>query len=490
MLNQTVELERYPSSPRSNDNRFMGITVEQLRSQRSLWLLQKICPDLVLNDIQAIVFQQSWQGKTYSQIASNTRYDPSYLKDVGHKLWRQLSDLLKEPVSKHNLYTVLEHRFQDLQMLNKVAAYPPAVAAVASTVCDCGDAVTVPVFMGREAELMQLKEWIVDHRSCLVGIFGLGGVGKTALAIKSVEQVSQQFDYVFWRSLRNTPTFQQFVSSLLDSLLEEPVTNLPDDPDAQVSLLLQSLSQHRCLLVIDDWSSILRSLTIAGLYQINCEPYGLFLRRISESRHQSCVLITSREQPIGLAFKNDSAFPVRSLHLKGLKRQAGQEALRAFGVSDPNLKVVNQLIAYYAGNLYALRVAAQTIIDLLGGRVATFMMRHTLIYGEIRSLLEQQVCRLSKLEKQVMACIARHPNSISIEALEQEPSLEHYQPLLLEALESLYHRSFIEKEGQAFVSPHFLRAYVSHQLSATLDIEEALLSPTTAQIRTLDDYRG
>jgi Bacterial transcriptional activator domain len=39
-----------------------------------------------------------------------------------------------------------------------------------------------PACSGRHAELTQLSQWLIADRACLVGLFGLGGQGKTTLA--------------------------------------------------------------------------------------------------------------------------------------------------------------------------------------------------------------------------------------------------------------------------------------------------------------------
>jgi hypothetical protein len=57
-----------------------------------------------LSDVEMIVFEGSWQGKTYEEMAQEAGYTVDYLnKDVGNKLWKKLSDLLGEKVSKKNL---------------------------------------------------------------------------------------------------------------------------------------------------------------------------------------------------------------------------------------------------------------------------------------------------------------------------------------------------------------------------------------------------
>ncbi len=57
-----------------------------------------------LSDVEVIVLQGSWEGKTYEEMAQDVGYTVDYLnKDVGNKLWKKLSNLLGEKVSKKNL---------------------------------------------------------------------------------------------------------------------------------------------------------------------------------------------------------------------------------------------------------------------------------------------------------------------------------------------------------------------------------------------------
>lgn len=57
-----------------------------------------------LSDIEIIVLQGSWEGKTYEEIAQQAGYTADYLnKDIGNKLWKRFSEILGEKVSKKNL---------------------------------------------------------------------------------------------------------------------------------------------------------------------------------------------------------------------------------------------------------------------------------------------------------------------------------------------------------------------------------------------------
>lgn len=60
-----------------------------------------------LTQVQELVFRQSWEGKSYSKIAQDAGYDPDYIKDVGAKLWKRISQELGERVKKDNLKAVL-----------------------------------------------------------------------------------------------------------------------------------------------------------------------------------------------------------------------------------------------------------------------------------------------------------------------------------------------------------------------------------------------
>lgn len=443
----------------------------QPESKQAYLILQRLFPTAELSNIQTTVFLQAWQGKTYQQIAQSTGYDADYIKDVGHKLWRKLSDILGESLSKHNFCSILRRRFQQLEdaeltfqtpqgSSNKTIQFQKSKKGINRSlpVCDWGEAAAVPVFVGRQFMLTRLKRWIVEDHNRLIGIFGLGGVGKTALAVKCVEQVQSQFECIIWRSLRDQPNFDALMTDLLQSMPGQENLELPKTAKGKVKLLLTYFSQNRCLLVLDDWFSVLQGEELAGSYQPGCETYGLLLRRISESRHKSCVLITSREQPAGLAFTDNEAFPSRTLYLDGLDQESGREALKTYGLEGPD-ENYDLLLQRYTGNPYALRVAVKTIVDFFAGDVPQFVARDELIYGDIRRLLQQQFSRLSKLEISIMRSLANLDTSSSLARIAEDISFER-SDLLLDALESLYRRSFIWKQNGHISVPQLLKEYI------------------------------
>ncbi len=61
-----------------------------------------------LNNIQEIVFRQSWEGQSYKDIAGSSGYGMGYVKDAGSQLWQLLSKGFGEKVTKNNLQGVIK----------------------------------------------------------------------------------------------------------------------------------------------------------------------------------------------------------------------------------------------------------------------------------------------------------------------------------------------------------------------------------------------
>ncbi len=61
---------------------------------------------------------------------------------------------------------------------------------------DWGEALAVPSFYDREREVAQLTQWVVQERCRLVSVLGLGGIGKSALAVSLMHQLAPHFEVV------------------------------------------------------------------------------------------------------------------------------------------------------------------------------------------------------------------------------------------------------------------------------------------------------
>jgi PHD/YefM family antitoxin component YafN of YafNO toxin-antitoxin module len=81
-----------------------------MNCEEALVILQFCLEPKSLNDIQEMVFQYAWEGKTYEQIALVLDYDTDYIRHIGSKLWRSLSEALGEKVTKKNFRSVFKRQ--------------------------------------------------------------------------------------------------------------------------------------------------------------------------------------------------------------------------------------------------------------------------------------------------------------------------------------------------------------------------------------------
>src|SRR5260221_7313001 len=70
---------------------------------------------------------------------------------------------------------------------------------------DWGNALDVHEFYGREAERLQLEQWVLEEHCRVVSVLGMGGIGKSALSVTFMHQVASSFQAVVFRSARDSP---------------------------------------------------------------------------------------------------------------------------------------------------------------------------------------------------------------------------------------------------------------------------------------------
>ena len=220
-----------------------------------------------------------------------------------------------------------QHIFQ-LLASDLPADFPPLrTATAAAPRVDWGEAIDVPALCGREQELATLTQWVVQERCRVVNVLGLGGIGKSALAVSLMHQVSEHFQVVLWRSLRDAPSCEALLEDCLQVLAPQPLREVPASLEGRLSLLMQYLRDQRALLVLDNLESLLSEGESRGRLRPSYEGYGQLLRRVGETAHQSCLLLTSREKPTDLEPLEGSSRPVRALRLAGLEMDASEQLL-------------------------------------------------------------------------------------------------------------------------------------------------------------------
>jgi WD40 repeat protein len=352
---------------------------------------------------------------------------------------------------------------------------------------DWGEAPDVSIFYGRNEELETVKRWVTQENCRLVTLLGMGGIGKTTLSVKLAQEIIRSREenyagnlssvfassshspvqYIIWRSLRNAPPVEDILAQLIQFFSEQQQTNLPSDLQPRISLLLTYLRSSRCLMILDNAESILQAGDRTGRYRPGCEGYSQLLQCVAETSHQSCLILTSREKPQGLAKYEGDSLPVRSLQLTGLQETEGRELFNVKGKFTASEDHWQVLISRYGGNPLALKIVASSIRDFFEGNISQFLdisQQGTFIFDDIRDLLDQQFHRLTALEQDIMYWLAINREPISLAEL-QADFVAYVPPReLLESLSSLQRRSVIEKSAGGFTQQSVVMEYVSNQL--------------------------
>jgi WD40 repeat protein len=423
-----------------------------------------------LTPIELAVIQGTCLNQTYAEIATATHYSASYLsRKFCPELWAFLSEVLGTKINKKNLSLILEQSDQPISPISPevkpAATHDPL--CVHSSQVDWGEAIDVSAFYGRTVELNQLTQLVTRDRCRLIALLGLGGIGKTALSVKLAQQIQGQFEWIIWRSLRNAPSLETLLAELVPFLSHQQETK------PELSKLLNLLRQSRCLVILDNVETLMETNRV-GQFRAEFAAYGELLRLFGEVSHQSSIVLTSREKPAIVADLEGVELTVRSLRLDG-SPEASQAIIQTKGLRG-NEEQKYQLGDRYSNNPLALKIVATSIQDLFEGDIATFLQEDTFIFNGIRRLLDTQFARLSSLEQSIIYWLAINREWTTIAELQTDivPSVPKNN--ILEALEALYGRSFVERQTNRYTQQPVVMEYALDLLISTIITELTTLA--------------
>lgn len=335
-------------------------------------------------------------------------------------------------------------------------------------------------FIGREPEIAAIQRVLAGDSAWMSGygqdreapsrrlvtITGVGGSGKTRLAIEAARRLQdrngssgQLFPDGIWfislASLSDPQLIEQEVASTL-SLRVSPGSTL-------IEMLLQALREMRTLLIID-----------------NCEHLGPACARLIDTLLQSCphiaVLATSRA---ALNLMGESILPVPPLETLNpentltLTELARCEAVRLFidraiavqpqfRLAETNAQAVLQICRRLDGiplaiELAAVRVRTFTAQEIAGRLDQLFHLLHSLSpaaidrHQNLRVAFDWSYALLGEAEKVMFRRLAVFAGGWTLEAAEQVVCDEHIPPdMAIDLHERLLNQSLIERADHPY----------------------------------------
>lgn len=425
-----------------------------------------------LNTIQKAIFEGSWQGQSYQEIGNEYHRSETHIREEGAKLWKLLSEVLEKDIKKSTSRSVLERVYikslknsniysingnnnnlcptENTRLYNENDLNSNNNSQYSQTYHDLTLAPQIIDFYDRENELATISNWVFKQNTRLIAVLGLGGIGKTTLVKRFIDLNLEQFEVVIWKSLKFPKSLDLWLDDLLNTCQKEP----KESTDNKIQQLLEVLSNHKCLIVLDDFQNLFAVGQMAGNYQPEYSSYQHFLKLIAEIQHQSHFILISQEKSAEMNYLNQENSPIQCLELSGFE---AIDFLENKGLQDGERWL--ELIQLYEGNPFYLTDIAVLIKDVFDGKVNDFLAENSLVITKKRqSHLKQIFGRCSPLAQQIALELSKVDQPLSREELKNNLDLSASD--LINGLQSLQQRYLIQREQNRFQLSSIFKAYI------------------------------
>ena len=153
-------------------------------------------------------------------------------------------------------------------------------------------------FVGREEELKRIKEAFQDHGSQrkVVLLCGLGGIGKTQLAVAFLKRHRDIYPAIFWFNGKNEDTLKQSFAGVAKRLHKEYPSSMLLKTAAEgkdANQIVTVINQWLSIRGNDQWISVFDNVDNPKLPRIS-DPQAYDIRSYFPEAHQGSILITTR----------------------------------------------------------------------------------------------------------------------------------------------------------------------------------------------------
>ncbi|GLT53804.1 hypothetical protein SLA2020_270500 [Shorea laevis] len=321
--------KNYASSRWCLDELMKILECRKTRGQNVLPLFYDVDPSEVRNKTNNV-------GEAFAKLEERFKDDKMKVKGWKEAL-RDVANLSGMPLGKRNepdfIHKVIEKVNSILvkKTYFQVAQYPVGIES-------------------RVQDVKSLLDIEKNDSTCVVGIFGIGGIGKTTIAKAIYNSIASQFESsCFLENIRETSSQKGLIhlqNKLLSKILGDS-SLMVDNVDQGITLIEQRLRSLRVLLVLDDVDQSLQLEKLAG----KGDWFGLGSRIIVATRNKHLLIAHGVDSTYQMNELNDNeAFQLFSWH--------------AFKSDKPNngfVELTEDAVCYSGGLPLALTVLGSAL---------------------------------------------------------------------------------------------------------------------------------